>query len=85
MLGALLKLSKRWLGVGKPLCEAPDLKLCKDCRWVYTSLLAARCTNPEVGIDLVHGNVKFMFASTCRLRAGICKPQAILFQPIEKA
>lgn len=55
-------------------------KLCIDCAHFVSE---RECKHPSIGIDLVDGKPKQELCAVMRLPAAPCKPEALLYQPME--
>lgn len=56
------------------------MKFCKDCKYFNGNDL---CKSPDNGVDPVKGIALAKVASANRSILGNCKPNGILFEPIE--
>lgn len=54
-------------------------KLCIDCKY----LKSRTCYHPATGTDLVEGGVRKESAAVMRLESQLCKPEGLLFEPVE--
>lgn len=54
-------------------------KLCIDCK----HFKARSCYHPYNGIDPVEGGIKSEACAILRLEHRSCKPEALLFEPVE--
>ena len=55
-------------------------KLCIDCKH-FTG--KRECKHPSNGIDFIDGKAKIEWCAIMRLPANSCKPEALLFEPME--
>ena len=55
-------------------------KFCIDCKHLF---LQRECSHPNIGLDLVTGKPKTEYAAVMRLVQSSCKPEALLFEPVE--
>ena len=54
-------------------------KLCIDCKHYK----ARSCFHPSNGVDLVEGGIKSEACAILRLEHRSCKPEGLLFEPME--
>jgi len=54
-------------------------KLCIDCK----HFKARSCYHPSIGFDLVEGGIKSEYCAVMRLDTRACKPEGLLFEPME--
>lgn len=56
--------------------------LCKDCKWLETSMHGAGfCSNPKLGIDPVSGGVEMEYAGAVRDNFFLCGWKGLWFEP----
>jgi len=58
-----------------------EAKLCIDCK--HFNVGYRFCQHPSLGHSLVDGEPKADFASVLRLPSQACKPEGLLFEPME--